>query len=118
MLHYGKGGAAMDIFTELGIDRDDQGTLDAIAMHTGMRRAVRTLVSIRTHKGMTQEDVANELGVSRQAVARIENPSANPKISTLIAYALAIGARVDITVTDSHASEGIIHRTVSTSAPR
>lgn len=46
-----------------------------------------TLKELRTEKNMTQEFVAESLGVSRQAVSKWENGSSEPSTSNLIAIA-------------------------------
>ena len=46
-----------------------------------------TLKELRTERNMTQEFVAESLGVSRQAVSKWENGSSAPSTSNLIAIA-------------------------------
>ena len=46
-----------------------------------------TLKELRTGRNMTQEFVAENLGVSRQAVSKWENGSSEPSTSNLIAIA-------------------------------
>lgn len=88
----------MDIFDELGIDVTDEGTINAINMYSQLRQVTRDLVKIRKERGLRQQDIADELMISRQAVAKIEDPSGNPKISTLITYAIAVDAAIEIKV--------------------
>ncbi len=52
------------------------------------------LVQVRRNAGMTQADVAELLGVTRQAVNKIERYDADLKLSTLERYANAVGALV------------------------
>lgn len=52
------------------------------------------LVQIRREAGMTQADVAELLGVSQQAVNKIERYDADLKLSTLERYSNAVGALV------------------------
>lgn len=52
------------------------------------------LVQIRHDAGLTQQDVADMLGVSQQAVQKIERYDADPRLSTLERYANAVGALV------------------------
>lgn len=56
------------------------------------------LVAIRKESGLRQSDVAARLGISQQAVSKIENYDSDPKLSTIRMYANAIGALVDHTV--------------------
>lgn len=52
------------------------------------------LVRIRREAGLTQADVAELLGVTRQAVHKIERYDADLKLSTIERYANAVGALV------------------------
>lgn len=52
------------------------------------------LRELRVRLGKTQEEIGAELGMTKQAVQKIEAPDANPTLSTLRQYAGAIGARV------------------------
>lgn len=55
----------------------------------------------RRHAGnMTQKNVADIIGVSRTAITHFERYDADPKMSTIVRYALAIGARIEIKVSD------------------
>ncbi|MDK8601798.1 hypothetical protein QP858_04885 [Trueperella bernardiae] len=49
-------------------------------------------MEIRKEREMRQEDLAKELIISRQEAAKIEDPRNSSKMSTLIGYALAVGA--------------------------
>lgn len=53
-----------------------------------------TLEALRVNAGMTQQDVADKLGVSRQTVMKWENGQVEPK--ELVIYALAKLYDVDI----------------------
>lgn len=46
---------------------------------------------IRTEKGLTQEDIARSLGVSRGFVSNVENGKTNPTLSTITKIAGAVG---------------------------
>jgi transcriptional regulator with XRE-family HTH domain len=52
------------------------------------------LVKVRKERGMTQQDVADKLGVSQPTVADFERQDADPKLSTIRRYAHAVGAIV------------------------
>jgi len=47
-------------------------------------------------KGMSQADLARELGVSRAYVTRLFHGTFNPTVETLVKVALALGARVSL----------------------
>lgn len=57
------------------------------------------LVRIRRKANLTQKKVAEQLGITAQAVAKIERYDADPKLSTLRRYANAVGAIVEHRVT-------------------
>lgn len=61
---------------------------------------LRALVKMRKSRGLTQDQVAERMMVSQPAVAQFERYDANPKLSTLRRYALAVGARVHHVVID------------------
>lgn len=65
---------------------EDQAMIDALVSH---RRATST-----------QRDVADLMGISQAAVARIEAANRDPRLSTLRRYAVAVGKVVRHTVTD------------------
>lgn len=57
-----------------------------------IRRSLgETIKALRTEKGMTQEFVAQQLGVSRQAVSKWESGTSEPSTSNLLALAKLYG---------------------------
>lgn len=70
-------------------------------------RLISALVRVRRDSGMSQQDVADRLGLTQQAVAKIERYDNDPKLSTLRRYAHAIGALVDHVV---EADEGQLEK--------
>lgn len=50
----------------------------------------------REAAGLTQEQVARQLGTHKSAISRIENHAEDVRLSTLHAYAQAVGARLRI----------------------
>lgn len=59
------------------------------------RRLFRELRQKREEAGLTQKQVAERMGASSSAVARIERGSPGTRLSILDRYALAIGHRVE-----------------------
>jgi transcriptional regulator with XRE-family HTH domain len=55
---------------------------------------IRDLVQVRIDSGKSQEDIAELLGISQQAVSKIERYDSDPKLSTLRRYSNAVGALV------------------------
>jgi transcriptional regulator with XRE-family HTH domain len=47
---------------------------------------------------MTQAEVAQILGISQPAVSQFEKVTSIPHVGTVLAYALAIGAKLSFTV--------------------
>ncbi|WP_417235240.1 helix-turn-helix domain-containing protein [Arthrobacter sp.] len=61
---------------------------------------LEALIAFRKSRGLTQEQLATRLGITRTAVTHFERYDADPKISTVVRYALATGARITIDVSD------------------
>ncbi|GEL93890.1 helix-turn-helix domain-containing protein [Cellulomonas composti] len=59
-----------------------------------------TLVRLRREHGLSQAVVAERMGVSQPTVAGFERDDANPTLSTLRRYALAVGAKTRTVVID------------------
>lgn len=59
------------------------------------------LIAMRKKHRLTQETVAERMGVSQPSVAAFERYDANPTLSTIRRYALAVGANISHSVTDS-----------------
>lgn len=58
------------------------------------RRMRKALVALRREAGLTQQDVADFMGITQQAVQKLERYDADPQLSTLRRYANAVGALV------------------------
>ena len=66
------------------------------------------LLNLRKINGFSQEDVAEKIGVSRQAVAKWENGTTSPDIANCVALARLYNVTVDELLTfDSHEIEGL-----------
>lgn len=63
---------------------------EVVAMNIG-----NNIAALRKQKGITQEELANELGVSAQAVSKWENNSSCPDVSLLTDIADYFGVTVD-----------------------
>ncbi|MCC0765963.1 helix-turn-helix transcriptional regulator [Micrococcus luteus] len=59
------------------------------------------LVRERHRKDLKQWQVAERMGTTREAVAQLERQDTNPTLSTIRRYALAVGARIQVRVTDA-----------------
>jgi transcriptional regulator with XRE-family HTH domain len=49
---------------------------------------------------MTQAEVAQILGISQPAVSQFEKVTSTPHVGTVLAYALAIGAKLNFSIAD------------------
>jgi len=59
---------------------------------------IEQLVDHRIQKGLTQQDVADLLGVTQPAVAQLELITSNPTINRISLYALALGVELKLGV--------------------
>lgn len=58
------------------------------------RNTIYRLKDARVFAGLSQRDLARIMGVSQQAVAKVERTGSDPKLSTLRAYANAVGMQI------------------------
>ena len=88
-------------------------------------RLLEDLVSLRKEHKLSQQTVAERMGVSQPTVAAFERYDANPTVSSIIRYAMAVNALLDIKVVDD-CGEGVpatwqmtgaAQTTISVSAP-
>lgn len=59
------------------------------------REPLRTLRELRRESGLSQQDMAEELGVSQASVSKIEHQD-DPQVSTLMRYLDALGANLEL----------------------
>ena len=59
------------------------------------------LITARVAKGWTQADLAEVLGISQSAVSQFESLGGNPRLMTLMAYAQALGVRLQLGISES-----------------
>lgn len=55
---------------------------------------VDELVRRRRESGLSQAQVAELIGTSQRTLSQLENHAQEPKLSTVVAWALAVGARL------------------------
>ena len=58
------------------------------------------LIKLRKQKGMSQEQLGMQLGITRQSVSKWESGSTLPELSKLIAISEIFGVSVDYLVKD------------------
>ena len=69
-------------------------------------RLLEGLVRLRKEHKLSQQTVAERMGVSQPTVAAFERYDANPTVSSIIRYAMAVNAILDIKVVDD-CGEGV-----------
>lgn len=67
---------------------------------------LKQLVDLRKHHGLSQQKVADRMGVSQPTVAAFERYDANPTLSSIARYAMAVEAVLDMKVIDD-CGEGV-----------
>lgn len=81
---------------------DDFARLEAQAddLVQNHRHLMKTLIAMRKRHNLTQDEVAERMGVSQPAVSAFERYDSNPTLSTIRRYALAVHARIEERVVD------------------
>ena len=82
----------------LGIDNEDPIQRLAAALVDSDDRLLRMLVNRRRQLDLTQKQVGERMGVTQPAVNAFERADADPKLSTIRRYALAVHALVSHSV--------------------
>lgn len=72
----------------------------AASLVANHRELLAALVRQRKDHDLSQDEVAKRMGVSQPAVSAFERYDANPTLSTLRRYALAVNARLTDIVSD------------------
>ena len=80
-----------DLEEILGIDPSDPEMMRAMALAEGDHQFLRRLVGLRRELGLTQQDVAERLGIRQATVAAFESYDNDPKLSTIRRYAQVVG---------------------------
>ena len=57
---------------------------------------MKALIRARSEAGLAQQEVAERMGTTQSAIARLEGWTANPSVNTLRKYAEATGTRLRI----------------------
>lgn len=56
------------------------------------------MIDHREKSGMTQQEVAERLGITQSAVSQFESFGGNPRLMTIVSYAQALGISIRFTV--------------------
>jgi transcriptional regulator with XRE-family HTH domain len=70
----------------------------ATKMTRDLRRVIRDLKAVREARGFSASQVADAIGVHRSVISKFENQADDPKLSTLLRYAHAVGADLELNV--------------------
>lgn len=68
----------------------------ALALTRVSNNLMLELVKIREESGLTQKDVAERMGISQSAVSQFEHYDSNPTLQTIVRYALATDADLEL----------------------
>ena len=80
-------------------DGDPEYEFDKLAIEVGEQ-----IVARMEERGMTQADVAREMGVSRARVSQILRGNDNLTLKSIVAVAVALDSRVDFRLRDARAA--------------
>lgn len=69
-------------------------------------RLLGELIALRRDRRMTEQAVAERMGVSEQDVVEFERYDSNPTLDLVRRYALAVGARLETRVIDGSPDAG------------
>lgn len=100
----------------LGIDPTTPQARLAVAQALADRELLRDLVRERVRQRLSQQDVADRLGISQPTVAAFERHDSDPKLSTIRRYAQAIGVMVNHEVSRRQYSVGVSAASATTSS--
>lgn len=85
-----------EVAQALELNLESPSDASALDMEEAHQNLVDEFVRIRKARGLSMQNVADELQISRQAVSKIERANRDPRLSTLIRYAMAIGAHITL----------------------
>lgn len=64
-------------------------------------RLIRLLVAMRQQSKLTQAQIAEKMKTQKSNISRLENGKTDPRLSTLFAYANALGVEIELSVKPS-----------------
>ncbi|MEU1954036.1 helix-turn-helix domain-containing protein [Nocardia rhamnosiphila] len=83
-----------DLAAQLGIDLSEPTDALARDLIEADDQLLEDLVRLRKQSGLRPAEVARRMGRDRSAVTQFEKLTADPRLSTIRRYALAVGARI------------------------
>lgn len=81
------------LFDEWRKDPEYVAAYDALEEEFALASA---LIGARTHAGLTQEELAERMGTSQSAIARLESGRSRPSTTTLAKLAAATGTKLRV----------------------
>ncbi|MEV6908592.1 helix-turn-helix transcriptional regulator [Amycolatopsis sp. NPDC051071] len=87
-----------ELLDVLGYDADDPKVMAGRKHGVFIARLIETLVHLRDKLKLTQKDVAGKMDTTQSSVSNFERAGGDPKISTVLRYAEAIGAEVRVSI--------------------
>ncbi|USX50618.1 helix-turn-helix domain-containing protein [Lentzea sp. HUAS12] len=90
---------AKGLLAMLGYDENDPRIVAAKEDSSTLSNLVATLCLARHDQGLHQQDVAEAMGTTQSAVSNFERIGGDPKFSTILRYARAVGAKIKFLVT-------------------
>ena len=72
-------------------------------------RIRRELTTLRTARGILQREVAEQMKVGQPSISQFETETHDPRLSTILRYAAAIGVSVDVVISPSGVCSGCSH---------
>ncbi len=85
------------LLADFGIDPDDPEVVGAAEDTAAHMDLIETLVGLRTDSKLTQIAVAARMGTTQSRVSNFERIGGDPRLSTILRYARAVGAKVRMT---------------------
>ena len=84
---------AKELFDEWRKDPEYVAAYDALEEEFALANA---LIGARAHAGLTQEELAERMGTSQSAIARLESGRSRPSTTTLAKLAAATGTKLRV----------------------
>lgn len=85
-----------EIFEALGGNTDDPHEVLHLKNSAEKQKLIRRLIDERKRQGLTQKELGSRMRVSQEAVCRFESLGGDPRVSTIMRYATALGQRIEI----------------------
>lgn len=85
------------LLADFGVDPDGPEVLEAAEDTAAHMDLIETLVCLRTDRKLTQIAVAARMGTTQSRVSNFERIGGDPRLSTILRYARAVGVKIRMT---------------------